>query len=385
VADLEAAGVTPGVAPWSLDPRATERILWSTLVPIGVFLAAATLRTGQRRKLIGLVLGFAAASTVLGLWQLMSGPNSNLYLYEITNRGSAVGFFANRNHLAGLLAASLPVAAGLLADRLRHHRHGARDFRVWLLTGLLVVLAVGVTATSSRAGFVLMMLSVVASAFVMWRAGRDSQWGRARPWLRVSGVIAGILIVQYTLYALLLRLEQDPLEDYRWEITPRTLEAAAPAAGLGFGFGTFRQAYDEIGDAAANMPVFVNHAHNDYAELWLEGGAPALLLVAGALALLVLALRRRLTVAPDVHTSETHDRGLALGAGLGLLLIAAHSAVDYPLRTLTTATFAALLAAELLGSVRAKSGRSGGQDGRPAATDLIRVVRETVHRPVQER
>lgn len=351
-ADLAAAGVAPGNTPWSLDPLATERMLWSALVPAGVFMAACVLCREQRRALVGVALGFAAVSALLGFWQIMAGPGSGLYLYEITNRGSAVGLFANRNHLAGLLAAALPVAAGVLADRLRDRRHEARDLRVWLLITLLVVLAVGVTATGSRAGFLLMMASVIASALVMWHAGRDGLWHRARHWLRISGVIAGLLIVQYTLYALLLRLDQDPVDDYRWEIMARTLAAATPAAGLGFGLGTFRHAYDEVGDVAADRPEYVNHAHNDYAELWLEGGVPAMVLVLGALAVLVVALHRQFRSAPAPRARETRDRGLAMGAGIGLLLIAMHSAVDYPLRTLSMAAYAALLAAVLLGSVR---------------------------------
>jgi O-antigen ligase len=200
------------------------------------------------------------------------------------------------------------------------------------------------------------MVSVIASALVLWRAGRHGDWGRARAWLRVGGVIAGLLIVQSTLYALLVRLETDPFEDLRWEISANTLEAAASAAALGFGLGTFRQAYDEIGDAAADQPAYINHAHNDYAELWLEGGVPALALVAGALVLLVLALRKHLRVKPHVHDSETHDRGLTIGAGLALVLVALHSAVDYPLRTLSMATYAGLLAAVLLGSARRRGG-----------------------------
>src|SRR5512143_1162950 len=115
----------------------------------------------------------------------MEGPGGNLYLYRITNIGEAVGLFANRNHLAGFLAASLPVAAGMLADRLRHHVHGIRDLRVWLLTALLVLLSVSVTATHSRAGFGLLMISVVASAAVLFGARATGPWAGARHWLRI--------------------------------------------------------------------------------------------------------------------------------------------------------------------------------------------------------
>ncbi len=115
---------------------------------------------------------------------------------------------------------SLPVTAGLLSDRLRLVEHGARDLRVWLLTALIVVLAVGVTATGSRAGFAMLMLSVLAGALVMWRGGRHEGRSSARIWLKVGGAVAGLIIVQFTLFALLARLQADPAEDYRSVMTP---------------------------------------------------------------------------------------------------------------------------------------------------------------------
>jgi hypothetical protein len=169
-AGLVTVGVAPAAGAWTLVPFVTEQILWSAVVPAGVFMSAVALQGSQRRALVAIVLAFAAISALIGLWQIMEGPDSALYFYRITNEGEAVGLFANRNHLAGLLAASLPVAAGILADRLRHHPHGMRDLRVWLLTALIVLLAVSATATHSRAGFGLLMVSVVATVAVLPRA-----------------------------------------------------------------------------------------------------------------------------------------------------------------------------------------------------------------------
>ena len=345
VADMVAAGVTPGWAQWSLDARATERILWSAMVPIGIFTATATLHRPQQRRLVGLAVAFAGFSALVGLWQLMEGPKSPLYFYEITNQNSAVGFFANRNHLASLLAVSLPVTAGLLSDRLRVVGHGVRDLRVWLLTGRIVVRAVGVTATGSRAGFLLLMLSVVAGALVMWRAGRRQSERSAQTWLKIGGAVAGLIIVQFTLFALLGRLQKDPAEDYRAVMTPATLAAAAPAVGTGYGLGTFVQAYDELGDVTADQREYVNHAHNDYVELWLEGGLPAVSLILVFCASIVLTSLRSLLQPDDASNTAGRPSNVAVGAALGLVLLILHSMADYPLRTLSMASYTALLLA----------------------------------------
>ena len=368
-AGLVTAGVAPAAGAWTLVPFVTEQILWSAVVPAGVFMSAVALQGSQRRALVGIVLAFAAISALVGLWQIMEGPDSALYFYRITNEGEAVGLFANRNHLAGLLAASLPVAAGMLADRLRHHPHGMRDLRVWLLTALIVLLAVSATATHSRAGFGMLMLSVIATVVVLLRARSRGPWAGARHWLRAGALIAGVLIVQFTLYGLLVRLESDPLDDHRWTLAANTLQAAKPARGTGLGLGSFVHAYDEIGDQSADIEPYVNHAHNDYAEIWLEGGLPALALAATALVMVGWQLRKYVRGDEDRRRNEMQYRGLKLGASLSLLLIALHSIVDYPLRTLTIATYASLLAAVLLGSVRRRRAVRDGWVEKSVRTD----------------
>jgi len=352
IGDASAAGVTRAWGAWSLSPIATEAILWSAIVPVAVFMAACLLSAQQRQALALGALAFAALSAFVGLWQLMEGPTSRLYLYRITNEGEAVGLFANRNHLAALLAASLPVAAGMLADRLRRHVHGVRDLQVWLLTALIILLSVAVTATRSRAGFILFMLSVIASAAVLYRARGSRQWAGARRWLPLAGAVAAVMIVQLTLVGMLSRVEKDPLDSFRGTLTANTLQAARPTHGVGYGLGTFVPAYDEIGDASADIPYYANHAHNDLAELWLEGGIAAVLLVVGALTLLA-ATCVRLWREGRVSEVETHpDHGLEVGAAFALWLLVLHSIVDYPLRTLTLAVFAALMAAILASSAR---------------------------------
>jgi O-antigen ligase len=353
-AALQSAGVPAGWRPWSLAPFETERMLESLLTPCSLFMAALTLDSAQRRHLVQGALLFAALSALLGLWQVVEGPDSPLYVYAVTNHGETVGLFANRNHLGSLLVSALPVAAGLLADQLRHHRLGLRDLRAAVLGGLLLLLVVTITATRSRAAFLLLMFSVAASAAVLWRGRRHADgWNGGTHWLQVGAVVALVLVVQYTLYALLLRLQSDPLDDLRWSFAANALQVASFAQGTGFGFGSFVPAYALAGEAAASTFFYVNHAHNDFVELWLEGGAPAALLMAVALFALGRVLRQQwraqLPGGAGPGMQRSHHRGLALGAALALALLALHSLLDYPLRTLTLQCWAALLIAVLVG------------------------------------
>ena len=357
------AAISPGA--WTVSPIATEGVLWSALVPAAVFMGASLLDEARRRALVLVALAFAGLSAFIGLWQLMEGPTSALYLYRITNEGEAVGLFANRNHLASLLAISLPVAAGVLADRIRRRSHAIRDLQVWLLTALVVLLSVAVTATHSRAGFALFMLSVLASSVVLFRARDSRNVARTRLWLQLGAGLACVLIVQLTLYGMLSRLDKDPLDEYRWTLVENTIQAAGPARGIGYGLGTFVQAYDEIGDASADIPPYVNHAHNDYVELWLEGGVVAMILIFAALAMIGWQVFLQWRGSRDDAAGVTESRGLEAGAAFALVLLALHSIVDYPLRTLTLATLASLLAAVLLCAARGRR-RVGGAMAIPA-------------------
>jgi O-antigen ligase len=355
---LTSAGTEIAQHRWSVAPFETERMLEGLLLPCAVYMSAVLLTSMRRRDLVALMLVLAAGSAFFGLIQILDGTKSSLYLYSNTNRGDAVAFFANRNHLGCMLAATMPLAVGVLADRLKTRRDSSADLVVWLLTGLVLILAVGVTTTRSRAAFVLLMISLMASTALMWQGRRKrAHLQNGEPWMRLAAGLAAIIIVQYTLFALLARLQHDPLEDLRWELAANTLQAAAPAMGTGYGLGSFVHAYEQIGDASASLPSFANHAHNDYLELWLEGGVVAVGLIALALVLLFIRLRAtaRAHAADYVSTEGNQPQhGLALGAALALAIMALHSIVDYPLRTAAMQAYAALLAAVLTGTVFTK-------------------------------
>jgi len=344
--ELASVGALPTWMAWTLNAFQTERVLWFTVLPVALYFAIASLGTVEQRRLLAGLVAFGVLSALVGFGQAMQGPTSPLYFYSETNPDDAVGFFANRNHLAALLVCLLPLAAGLMSDRIRVSI-GSRDVQRWLLAFGLLVLVLGATATRSRAGFGMLLASVVASVLLLWFAPgtRTRWWGSPRAWLQATGLVAAVAVVQTTLYDVLLRFDADPLDDLRVVMARRTWEAAQPFAGSGAGLGTFMDGYGQLGEETADLPLFINHAHNDYVELWFEAGLPGLLLVAVALGVVVYALlqvlRRR--------AGDDANHGMLLGSGLPLLLLALHSFVDYPLRTAAVASMAAVLAAVLLG------------------------------------
>jgi O-antigen ligase len=75
--------------------------------------------------------------------------------------------------------------------------------------------------------------------------------------------------------------------------------------------------------------LYVNHAHNDFLELLLEGGAGAMVIFAVYVAMVI------------ARAVQVYNRPLQRLALLSIAVILLHSIVDYPLRTMAIAmTFA---------------------------------------------
>lgn len=328
----------------SVRPLGAERALLGLLPFVAIYLSSLMLSAGQRTGLLGLVLVLALASLVLGMMQLAGGEDSPLYFYSRTNRGEAVGFFANRNHLATLLMMAMPVsfAFATLAVGERASGGGGGLLAIIAKVSLAILLILGLALTRSRTGLVLGMLGLLLTWAMVWslRRRRGSR--------RVFGVIVSVallLAVQFAFYGILTRLQADPLRDQRWHVARVTAEAARTGPPQGTGLGSFRQVF-QVHDIQAPSAEIVNHAHNDYLELWLEAGWPGVALAAAVLAYLAwagIAAWRRSSHRGDIWPKA---------ATIALVLVLLHSLVDYPLRTLSIQAVSGLLLAVMLSRSR---------------------------------
>lgn len=345
---------------WSLVPLATERALFWVLPAVAGFLAALQLEAAQRKALLAIIVGLAMLSAVLGLAQLAGGTDSVLRFYSITNRTEAVGFFANRNHLASLLAVALPLVVVGTARWLARRDQWDAFTVLGLLAGIgmVALLILGIAIAKSRAGLLLGMLGLLGSLPIV--LGQRRRRGTRRV-LAIAVALGLTLVVQFALFGILQRLEKDPLEDARFRFLPVAMDVAQSQAPLGSGLGGFRRAF-EAGDSAPDHS-YVNHAHNDYAELWIEAGpvaALAGLILLGAWFLALWRAWRGKGLAPGGS-----ERSLALAAALGLAMLALHSLADYPLRTTALMAVAGTLAGVLAGFGRQPGGNGMREIPRP--------------------
>jgi len=348
-AELAQAGVATGAHALSFNPYATERLLGTLLAPAAVFALATALPDGQRLDLIKLLFVLVMLSVLLGLAQVAGGSQSPLRFYEVTNPTEAVGFFANRNHYGALLYAMLPLALAWLGASLAERNAGG-DVPPLLpiaLGAFLALLILGLVLTRSRAGLFIGMLAiaggiVVAATSAPRTPGRS---GVARG-VALAALLGLVVAVQYGLYGIIERLQTDPAEDARWTLLGVTLKAADAFGHWGTGYGTFVNVYQSFETPAIMFPQFVNHAHNDWAEAWLEGGW-----IAAVLGVLLLAWLATVTLNTwRRRAATTHVTAMRRAAALSLALMLAHEFVDYALRTTALLCVFALLAAVAAGN-----------------------------------
>jgi len=336
-----ASGIEP-VTRLGLVPIGAERALAWMLPAVAMFLTGLQLSSRRRGVLAAVFVVMACITAVLGLAQLAGGSDSPLRFYEITNTGSAVGFFANRNHHASFMAMALPFVLVGTVWWMSERREADASQALWLVAGigLAALLMAGIFIANSRAGLALGLLGLALALPTALSLRRGAGVRRVLALAIVVGLALGL---QFGLLDVAQQFQRDPLQDDRFRTTPLVLEAARQHAPLGSGLGSFRQVF-ETHEGKVTNPEYVNHAHNDAAELWLTGGWLTLVLavpLAGAFAWAGWSAWR------PGGSGTRGGKALRQVAWTALLLVLLHSLVDYPLRTTAHLALFGLLAAFL--------------------------------------
>jgi hypothetical protein len=351
----------------SISPDATRASLLAALPLVAAFLLGLLATVRQMRTLLRLVAVVAFAQVLLGLLQLSGGEHSPFYFGFMTY-GSPIGSFGTRNEYANYLAMALAAYVWLAYDATRYTLRlqagspltsGRFDDRhalvAWILGGLVIV--VGVLISHSRGGLVFGL----GAALLALAAAGLRVFGWARGW-RFALPIAAVLTVGGVMLvgpdAVMARLSGDQLGQsagFRRELWRTTWHAALAFFPTGAGWGTYDLAYRPF----QTPPIvgYPNHAHMDWLELFLEGGA---LFLAFAACFAWLAARRTLALLRHAVRERTLDRESMMAAlcGFGLAGFLAHAMVDFPMRVPANAILAALLAGAFLRPLATDGGRA---------------------------
>ena len=346
-----AAGLDGVWRPLTMVPHGTRNAVWALAAPAGVLLLGIQVSSRDRQKLLPVILALGLVGLVIGGLQLAAPAQSGLFFYRITNPGSPVGLFANRNHQAIFLALLPPMlfAWALLRSGGLPPR-GRSEAIPWLCAagGVLLIVPM-ILVIGSRSGLMLGLLGIMAApTLLVGLPGGTASENRGLDRRVRTVALAGLGIAALVLLTIALgrglafdRLIASDDSDLRFRVLETLRGMTAAYFPWGSGMGSFAQVYQVHEPRHLLAPVYLNHAHNDWLEQVLTGGLPAVVLLAlGAAGFLFRALRL-------TRPGKVADRDEVLLGRLGLLvllMLAIASLGDYPLRTPALACLAAVAA-----------------------------------------
>ena len=320
----KAAGMSLPFLPISLEPLTTLRSLLSLLPAIAVFLGVLSLREeAELRWLLLLIFFVAIAGAGLALMQLVGGADSPLRFYNMTDVFRGVGLFANSNHQAAFLYAVIPYAA-IWASLSRHSPRERRVFHLTFSAIVLIAIVIGLPATLSRFGVFLGLVAGLCSIPLLASLATGAERGRIIKVAAIANAVALLLAFQFGFAGLAERISETvSTRDIRWSLVSITAKAAKDYFPFGSGIGTFAPIYQRYEPLENLQEVYINRAHNDWVESWLEGGLVSAAVISVLVAsYLFLAYRSWRTAHPNLRLVAY---GRAGSICVGLLLM--HSVI----------------------------------------------------------
>lgn len=328
----------------SIMPTATWQSFFSLFAPLAVFLLAMQLTRDELTLTLPVVIFIGAISGVIGVLQLAGGTDGSLYLYRITNSGSAVGLFANRNHAAVLLACLFPILA-VFATRSRGTRSGGGNIQQLIAMSVAILLVPLILVTGSRAGMLAGIIAMIGGA-VLYSSQISASNLQKRDGSRTIILVATVLlcVVFATIYfsraEAINRLFADVnTANSRAEFWTSSLNLFWKYFPFGFGPGSFVPAFQSEEPIALLNQSYLNRLHNDWLETGLAFGILGILLMLSGV---VYYARRSYLL---WFRMDGRRSAVVLGrmASIIIAILGVASMSDYPLRTPAMMGLAALV------------------------------------------
>jgi hypothetical protein len=331
------AGLGEVWRPLTITPMNGWHAFASLITPLAVLLLGVQLNREDLYRLLPLLLALGGLSGLLGVLQIMGDPQGSLYLYRITNNGSAVGLFANRNHAAVMLACLFPMLS--VYASISRGTEDTQRMRQFLAVAVGIMLIPLILVTGSRSGILMTLPALIVAAFLYRKPiqGRSVRRGEGRFQLKAGYSVAGAIVASLVLLTIIFSraaavdrlLKQSAVEDSRADYWDVGLKMIAKYFPFGSGTGSFVEAYQIHEPVRTLTTNYVNHMHNDWLEIPLTGGLPAIAILMVAVGFYTLKTIR-------LWRGADRDRRAVKIAKLAsalILIIALASAADYPLRT----------------------------------------------------
>ena len=326
-----------------------------------LLIAAECVREEEARKIFAHVMVvFGACYAFFALVQELTANGKIFWLHSPEFHGSIYGSYVNHDHYAGLMEMLVPLPFVLsMGHRLRGGKRALVAFCAVLMAGTIFL-------SGSRGGMLAFVLEMVLFAALALGKKRS-------PRIAVGSMAMCVLVLAFLVFLgkgqVLGRLG-DLSPGTRLDMTKDSLRMFSQRPIWGWGLGTFPTVYPSFRSFYTNL--FVNEAHNDYAQLLVETG-----LLGFALMLWFVVSLYRYGLPTSRRWEFKWDGAVSLAALLGCTGILFHGFVDFNLQIPANAAmfymFCGLAAsgplAELPKSPRSGAIRNEGISGRRTPSD----------------
>lgn len=335
----------------SVDAASTSRYLLLTLALVGYFALMLLVieRTERLRQFAAMVVASGVVCAVLALYLHFTAASYVLF-FEPMLHEVAKAPFHNRNHLAAYLEICLAVGIGLIVAQFEPVQLTTWKQRLrWLLALLLsakvrmrlllIVLVIALILTRSRMGNAAFFTALIGGGFAALLC-LHARWKTILMFL-ASMIILDVAVIGSWIGVehVVKRMQQTAMSSdtkkaeglQEQSVEERTDQGGSSLASLtrfpvfGTGGGSFEAMYPQYKQPGYMLSL--NHAHADYVEFLVESGALGAALL---LALLLLTLGAALRTLRTAHRAT--QRGLALGALIGIAATLMHASVEFALQ-----------------------------------------------------
>lgn len=284
------------------------------------FLISQTLtRTTQVRNLTTAFVIYGACLAMFAVLQSLTSPEKLYWIKAPTFSGWIYGPYVNHNHYAGLMEMLVPVPLVFAFSRYAHGR------RRWLAASVAAFMGATIFLSGSRGGMAAFAVEITIFFYFLFRERKQNRVGMLLCGFLLLASIAVAWIGGNEVSARLATLEpvkhSDLSTDIRLQIYADSFRMMTKRPILGWGLGTFPDVYPQFRSFYTNL--FVNHAHNDYLQMFSETGVLGL-----AITIWFLLVTIRAAVLKSRNWPSDVNGAVSVSALLGIAGILVHGLVD---------------------------------------------------------
>lgn len=326
--------------PLSLAVDKTMTALWLTLALFAlyclVYIAACKRRLAELLCWAIVISGLFQA--MYGSLMLISGASIGFFGEEIGRTNSATGTFVNRNHLAGYMEISSAVGIGLILGQMRGGSWAGWRVQMRriveavfsnkiLLRAIVCVMVVALVLSRSRGGNTAFFISLGVCGLIYLFFRERRLFGAGLVFF-TSLFLIDLWIVSswFGFEQVVERLEETTVEtEARTSVFASLIPMMTDFRLTGIGLGAFESVYPFY--RPMELTKHYDHAHNDYAEFFIETGIIGSVILA---ALVLWTYWHCLRVL--IKRRDRFVCGIAFSCLMAMTAIAIHSAVDFNLQ-----------------------------------------------------